>query len=120
MLNWRSQRVRAWIYQIALIGMLIVLVGWLLHNTLGNMRMRGIQSGFDFLLDPAGFDIGESLIPYERSSTYARAFMVGLLNRGWMRVSSTCVAPASRADCQAASSTGNGSGTARLPASKAT
>ena len=64
MLNWRSQRVRAWCYQTVLIGMLIVLVGWLLHNTLGNMRMRGIQSGFDFLLDPAGFDIGESMFAF--------------------------------------------------------
>ena len=62
MLNWQSQRIRAWIYQIALISVLFALVAWLLHNTLANMRMRGIQSGFDFLLDPAGFDIGESKI----------------------------------------------------------
>jgi general L-amino acid transport system permease protein len=80
MLNWRSQRVRAWIYQIALIGMLIVLVGWLLHNTLGNMRMRGIQSGFDFLLDPAGFDIGESMFSFTSTQTYGQAFLVGLMN----------------------------------------
>jgi general L-amino acid transport system permease protein len=80
MLNWRSQRVRAWIYQIALIGMLIVLVGWLLHNTLGNMRMRGIQSGFDFLLDPAGFDIGESMFTFNSTQTYGQAFLVGLMN----------------------------------------
>ena len=80
MLNWRSHRVRAWIYQIALIGMLIVLVGWLLHNTLGNMRMRGIQSGFDFLLDPAGFDIGESMFTFNSTQTYGQAFLVGLMN----------------------------------------
>ena len=80
MLNWRSQRVRAWIYQIALIGMLIVLVGWLLHNTLGNMRMRGIQSGFDFLLDPAGLDIGESMFTFNSTQTYGQAFLVGLMN----------------------------------------
>lgn len=52
MLNWRSQRVRTWVYQLVLIGILIALVGWLLHNTLGNMRMRGIQSGFDFCWIP--------------------------------------------------------------------
>ncbi len=88
MLNWRSQRVRAWCYQTILIGMLIVLVGWLLHNTLGNMRMRGIQSGFDFLLDPAGFDIGESMFAFTSTQTYGSAFLVGLLNT--LRVS--CIA----------------------------
>ena len=88
MLNWRSQRVRAWCYQVALIGVLIVLVGWLLHNTLGNMRMRGIQSGFDFLLDPAGFDIGESMFAFTSTQTYGAAFLVGLFNT--LRVS--CIA----------------------------
>ena len=80
MLNWRSQRVRAWVYQLALIGILIALVGCLLHNTLGNMRMRGIQSGFDFLLDPAGFDIGESMLTFTSTQTYGQAFLVGLMN----------------------------------------
>ena len=88
MLNWRSQRVRAWCYQAALIGVLIVLIGWLLHNTLDNMRMRGIQSGFDFLLDPAGFDIGESMFAFTSTQTYGAAFLVGLFNT--LRVS--CIA----------------------------
>ena len=80
MLNWRSQRVRAWVYQIALIATLVVIVGWLLQNTLTNMRMRGIQSGFDFLLDPAGFDIGESMFTFSSTQTYGSAFLVGLFN----------------------------------------
>ncbi len=80
MLNWRSQRVRAWVYQIALIATLIVIVGWLLQNTLTNMRMRGIQSGFDFLLDPEGFDIGESMFTFSSTQTYGSAFLVGLFN----------------------------------------
>ena len=88
MLNWRSQRVRAWVYQIAFFAVLIALVGWLLHNTLGNMRMRGIQSGFDFLLDPAGFDISESIFAFTSTQTYGHAFLVGLLNT--LRVS--CIA----------------------------
>ena len=88
MLNWRSQRVRAWVYQIAFVALLIALVGWLLHNTLGNMRMRGIQSGFDFLLDPAGFDISESMFAFTSTQTYGQAFLVGLLNT--LRVS--CIA----------------------------
>jgi general L-amino acid transport system permease protein len=44
------------------------------------MRTRGIQSGFDFLTQPAGFDIGESLIPYESIRPYWQAFLVGMVN----------------------------------------
>jgi general L-amino acid transport system permease protein len=68
------------LYQVIAIG-LIVLAGWFLaHNTLENMRVRGIQSGFDFLGQPAGFDIGETLMPYESSDPYWKAFAVGVLN----------------------------------------
>jgi general L-amino acid transport system permease protein len=66
----------------------MVLVIWLLNNTLGNMRIRGIQSGFDFLLDPAGFDIGESMFAFASTQTYGQAFLVGLFNT--LRVS--CIA----------------------------
>jgi len=76
----RSRAVRGMLYQVIAIG-LIVLAGWFLaHNTLENMRVRGIQSGFDFLGQPAGFDIGETLMPYESSDPYWKAFAVGVLN----------------------------------------
>jgi general L-amino acid transport system permease protein len=39
-----------------------------------------MKLGFDFLGGTAGFDIGEHLIPYDRSHTYLDAFLVGLLN----------------------------------------
>ena len=44
------------------------------------MRVRGIQSGFDFLNQPAGFDIGESVIEFDSSNPYWKAFLVGLTN----------------------------------------
>ena len=56
------------------------MVWFLAHNTLLNMRVRGIQSGFDFLSGPAGFDIGELMIPYESIDPYWKAFLVGVLN----------------------------------------
>jgi ABC-type amino acid transport system permease subunit len=62
-------------------ALVIVLAGWfLVHNTLENMRIRGIQSGFDFLTQPAGFDIGESLSPFDSAEPYWKAFLVGLTN----------------------------------------
>ncbi|MDB5942097.1 MAG: transporter permease subunit [Ramlibacter sp.] len=79
-LSWRSPALRGRLYQ-ALLLLAVAVLGWLLlSNTLENMRLRGIRSGFDFLLDPAGFDIGESWLHYESNQPYWRAFLVGLLN----------------------------------------
>jgi general L-amino acid transport system permease protein len=44
------------------------------------LRMRGIQAGFGFLKNTAGFEIGFKLIPYGSMDTYGRAFVVALLN----------------------------------------
>jgi general L-amino acid transport system permease protein len=46
----------------------------------GNLAAQGIRGGFGFLHDPAGFDIGESLIDFSPRSSYGQAFLVGLLN----------------------------------------
>ena len=54
--------------------------GFLAHNTLENMRVRGIQSGFGFLTQPAGFDIGESVFAFDSADPYWKAFLVGLSN----------------------------------------
>jgi general L-amino acid transport system permease protein len=44
------------------------------------MRVRGIKSGFDFLTQPAGFDIGEPLFGYDSIDPYWKAFLVGVGN----------------------------------------
>ncbi len=76
----RSRAMRAIIYQLLALGLIGLGIWFLAHNTLENMRVRGIQSGFDFLSGPAGFDIGEVLIPYESSDPYWKAFLVGIVN----------------------------------------
>ena len=78
--SWRSRAFRGLVYQ-ALALVLIALALWYLgHNTLINMRERGIQSGFDFLTQTAGFDIGESLFPFDARQPYWQAFLIGLSN----------------------------------------
>jgi len=77
---WRSRTLRAWAYQALALALIAAGAAFLMHNTLVNMRVRGIQSGFDFLTGTAGFDIGESPIPYESTDPYWKAFAVGLLN----------------------------------------
>jgi general L-amino acid transport system permease protein len=78
--NWRSRAFRGLVYQVLAIALIALLVWFLAHNTAYNMKMRGIQSGFDFLLQPAGFDIGESLFDYDSAQAYWRAFLTGLFN----------------------------------------
>ena len=78
--TWRSQAFRGLIYQLLAVAVVVALVWFLAHNTLHNMAVRGIQSGFDFLSGPAGFDIGESLYPFDSAQPYWQAFLVGLSN----------------------------------------
>jgi general L-amino acid transport system permease protein len=78
--SWRSQAFRALVYQTLAVAALALGVFYLAHNTVVNMRARGIQSGFGFLLQPAGFDISESLIPYDALDGFWKAFLVGVLN----------------------------------------
>jgi len=78
--SWRSQAFRGLIYQVLAILAIVGVVWFLAHNTLVNMRVRGIQSGFDFLTQAAGFDIGESLYPFDSEQPYWQAFLVGVTN----------------------------------------
>ena len=78
--SWRSQAFRGLVYQIVAIGAVVLAMWFLATNTLHNMQVRGIQSGFDFMKGPAGFDIGESLFPFDSSQPYWQAFLVGLAN----------------------------------------
>ncbi|ACB34404.1 polar amino acid ABC transporter, inner membrane subunit [Leptothrix cholodnii SP-6] len=77
---WSNPATRGLVYQLLMLALVAVVVGWLVHNTLANMALRGIRSGWDFLTQTAGFDIGESLIAFESIDPYWRAFLVGLLN----------------------------------------
>ena len=77
---WRKQKTRGWLYQLAALLLVAACIVWLADNTLENMRNRGIQSGFDFLAQPAGFNISESLFGFEPSQPYWKAFLTGLGN----------------------------------------
>jgi general L-amino acid transport system permease protein len=78
--SWRGRTARALLYQALALAVLALAVWLVAHNTLANMRVRGIQSGFDFLDATAGFDIGESPIAFSATDSYAKALGVGLLN----------------------------------------
>jgi general L-amino acid transport system permease protein len=77
---WNHPRIRGIFYQILFVAIVAGLGAFLVHNTLVNLRRQNIASGFGFLDREAAFGIGESLIAYSPADTYARAFLVGLLN----------------------------------------
>jgi general L-amino acid transport system permease protein len=75
-----SEKVRGIVWQVLLL-VAVVVGGWyLFSNTQENLARSNIQVGFDFLSKEAGFEIAESLIPYDATQTYARAFLVGIGN----------------------------------------
>lgn len=67
-------------FQLLAVGLTVALVAWLAINAADNLERRGISTGFGFLDREAGMEIGESLIAYDPSASYGRAFVVGLFN----------------------------------------
>ncbi|MBD8492499.1 amino acid ABC transporter permease [Pseudomonas syringae] len=79
-LTLSDPKVRAWLFQIITI-VAVISLGWFLYdNTQTNLEHRGITSGFDFLERSAGFGIAQHLIDYTEADSYARVFLIGLLN----------------------------------------
>ncbi|RFO98197.1 amino acid ABC transporter permease [Rhodoferax lacus] len=78
--SWRSQAFRGIVYQVVTVALILAAVLYLAHNTQVNMKARGIQSGWDFMLGGAGFDIGESLFAFDSAEPYWKAFLVGFSN----------------------------------------
>lgn len=79
-LSLSDPKVRAWLFQIITIVAVVSLGWYLFHNTQTNLQHRGITSGFGFLERSAGFGIAQHLIDYTESDSYARVFVIGLLN----------------------------------------
>ena len=66
--------------QLLLILFFLLTIYFFANNAQINMKARNMNSGFDFLNTNSGFDIQFSLIDYDGSSSYGRAYLVGLLN----------------------------------------
>ena len=58
----------------------ILIFGFFSLNAQINMATRGIDFGYGFLSQESSFDVQFSLIEYSGSDSYARAYLVGLLN----------------------------------------
>jgi len=66
--------------QVAFVLLLAAVAAALYSNLQANLARRGIQLGYGFLSSTAGFDIGESFIPFKASDTYGHAVLAGFVN----------------------------------------
>ncbi len=76
----RNEKVRGILYQLITIIGFVIFMMYIAQNTAHNIEARGIKSGFGFLNSTAGFDITETPIYFDHSSTNWDVFKVGLLN----------------------------------------
>ena len=76
----RARRLREWLLQGALALVVLGVLAGLAQNIAANLEARQIKSGFGFLRDPAGFNIGELLFEFSARDSYLRAFAVGMAN----------------------------------------
>ncbi len=66
--------------QILTLLFIVLIFGFFTINAQLNMSNRGIDFGYGFLSQESSFDVQFSLIDYDGSHSYARAYLVGLLN----------------------------------------
>ena len=77
---WRDRRVLPWLLQAAVGLAVLVLVALLMTNLVRNLSAAGLLLSWRWLGQPAGFDLSETLLPFNASMPYGRALLAGLLN----------------------------------------
>ena len=75
-----NAKIRKIIPQILTLAVVALIFGFFTINAQTNMENRGIEFGYGFLTQESSFDVQFSLIEYDGSHSYARAYLVGLLN----------------------------------------
>ena len=66
--------------QLLTLVVVVLVFGFFSYNAQVNMENRGITFGYGFLSQESSFDVQFSLIEYDGSHSYFRAYLVGLLN----------------------------------------
>jgi general L-amino acid transport system permease protein len=80
-LSWSDPVFRAFVWQVVILGGVVLIAWYLISNTNRNLATRHIATGLAFLYRVAGIPIGESPIPYDPAiDTYGRALVIGVLN----------------------------------------
>jgi len=73
-------RYRSITFQVIALVLLIAAIWYLGSNLAANLRAAGLNISFQFLGNPAGYDINQTLIPYTSQSSNLQAAWVGIIN----------------------------------------
>jgi general L-amino acid transport system permease protein len=73
-------RYRSYTFQALALGVLIVSASYLVNNLFANLAEQGLNISYDFLWNPAGYDINQQPIEYNNQDSNFRASLVGALN----------------------------------------
>ena len=76
-MNLKLQKI---VPQLITVLAVVLVFGFFSYNAQVNMENRGIDFGYGFLSQESSFDVQFSLIEYDGSHSYFRAYLVGLLN----------------------------------------
>ncbi len=75
---WRNVNVLKWVAQLVVVGIVVAIVTWLYGNYTENASQQNIPTNFDFLDNPASFQITGN--PLSQSAPVRDALVEGLLN----------------------------------------
>ena len=75
-----NHKIKNIIPQLLTLLFVVSVIGFFTINAQLNMDERGIDFGYGFLNQESSFDVQFSLIEYDGSHSYAKAYLVGLLN----------------------------------------
>ncbi|MCR9127699.1 MAG: ABC transporter permease subunit [Rhodobacteraceae bacterium] len=73
-------RYRSYTFQFIALILLIAMMAYLGMNLVRNLAAAGLNISYDFLGEPAGYDINQRLVEYDSQSSHMRAALVGILN----------------------------------------
>lgn len=76
---WRDTRFLQALAQIIFVTLVLIAGYWLIGNLMTSLDERGLDLSFGFFQRTAGFGIGEG-IPFERTDSFWRAYIVGFVN----------------------------------------
>ena len=77
---WYNTETRSVILQILTLALLLGFITYIVNNAIANLAAIGKTFSYDFLWEPASYDISQTLIDYTSRSTHFKAGLVGLLN----------------------------------------
>lgn len=77
---WRNKQARSVLFQVLALAGLFAALAFFAIQVTRNLELLGLDFNFAFLNFTAGYDINQTLISYDATSTHLRALYVGLLN----------------------------------------